>query len=87
MIKKNRAVDTNRYSLGTMTFHSDRKFPPEIAVKIRPAMVIIRGKDALTDGYVVHDGVMKQKGIWKDLLPGDFALTEALETSRSGPTY
>ena len=49
--------------------------------------MIIRGKDTLTDGYVVHDGVMKQKEIWKDLVPGDFALTEALETSRSGPTY
>ena len=49
-------------------------------------MVIIRGKDALTDGYVVHDGVMKQKEIWKDLVPGDFALTEALVTSRRGPT-
>ena len=48
--------------------------------------MIIRGKDALTEGYVVHDGVMKQKGIWKDLAKGNFALTEALVTFCSGPT-
>ena len=50
-------------------------------------MVIIRGKDALTDGYVVYDGVKKQKEIGKDLVSGDFALTEVLVTPRSGPTY